>query len=171
MSLPEAGRNELPPFRPPHHSKSTGLPHRTPPSARGSGSQPDRRNERHLRNVPADCCRSGTRVFNGEISLNVFHPGPSISQFIDEDSAYLNWLEESAGGFVVNSERIPKPGYLKLHRTTCGFISSPRFAKWTSAHYIKTCSPNLDALRRWASELGGGMLDPCNSCKPEELPV
>ena len=102
--------------------------------------------------------------------MTVLHPTPSIIQFIDDDSAYLKWLEENPEGFVVNSERNPKPGYLKLHRADCSFVSSPRIANWTTTDYIKTCSRDLDALKQWAVGTTGGMLDPCGSCKPDGLP-
>lgn len=88
-------------------------------------------------------------------------------QFIDDDPGYLRWLGEHPAGLVVNSERVPSPAYLKLHRASCKFINSPNRSNWTTTGYIKTCSDDLEPLKEWAEQEVGGELDPCGACKPD----
>lgn len=79
---------------------------------------------------------------------------PSISVFDDDDSSYLRWIAAHPGGFVLNTNRTPKSGYLVLHRPSCTTIS--RYAKehlaggFTERQYIKVCSSSETALLSWA---------------------
>lgn len=91
----------------------------------------------------------------------------AYEQFVNDDDGYLRWLGENPLGFVVNSEKTPKAGYLVLHRASCGHIGSPSRSNWTSAGYIKTCSPDRKVLDEWAAREVGGTLAPCGACKPD----
>jgi hypothetical protein len=86
--------------------------------------------------------------------------------FIDDDAAYLAWLEANPNGFVVNSARTPKAGYLKLHRASCATLHTEGTSNWTTTSYIKTCADNPQALETWARTIADGVLDPCPACKP-----
>lgn len=91
----------------------------------------------------------------------------SYVQFRNDDAGYLRWLEANPNGFVVNSSTNPRPNYLILHRASCKHISSANWSNWTTGDFIKTCSPNIDPLSRWARQDVGGELQPCGMCKPE----
>jgi hypothetical protein len=84
-----------------------------------------------------------------------------ISIFSNEDAGYERWLHEHATGYVVNAARNPKPGYLKVHRASCQFISGLSFRRsgWTTGVYLKICADDRDALARWAQHEVGGTLD------------
>ncbi len=95
--------------------------------------------------------------------------------FIDEDDAYLHWVDQNPAGFVVNSQRRPVSAYLLLHRATCSHISSATRTNWTTDQYIKICSADVDQLHAWAQCEVGGDLKPCSFCckelKPSQPPV
>jgi hypothetical protein len=85
--------------------------------------------------------------------------------FRGDDAAYLRWLADHPGGYVINAERNPKPSYLKLHRATCTWMSGRgKPGAYTERDYIKVCSTSKPALRRWASDTVGGSLDAGCSC-------
>jgi hypothetical protein len=94
--------------------------------------------------------------------------------FIEDDEAYLHWIDQNRAGFVVNAQRQPTPAYLILHRATCAQISTATRTNWTSGQYIKICSANLDQLHIWAQHQVGGEIKPCGICcrelKPSESP-
>jgi hypothetical protein len=87
--------------------------------------------------------------------------------FIDDDAGFIRWRDTHPDGFIVNHEREPKSSYLKLHRATCSTLQGVlpgRGDNWTTA-YAKTCSDDLNELRRWAHTLGGEV-DACRTCGP-----
>lgn len=92
--------------------------------------------------------------------------GPDLSLFRDDDDGYQRWLDENPDGYVVNATRSAKPGYSKLHRASCAFISGPPRSPgaWTERQYIKVCAAERQPLESWASATTGGVLDagcPC----------
>lgn len=89
----------------------------------------------------------------------------SVEQFIDDDAGYLRWLQANPHGFIVNSDRSPRAGYLKLHKASCSFLTPANASSWTK-DYIKTCSHEIEPLSRWSREVVGGDLQPCGACKP-----
>jgi hypothetical protein len=84
--------------------------------------------------------------------------------FIEEDEAYLHWIDQNRAGFVINAQRRPAPTYLILHRAICSRISSAARTNWTTRQYIKICSAHLDQLQAWARREIGGDLKPCSFC-------
>ncbi len=92
--------------------------------------------------------------------------GSVVRFFINDDDAYLRWLEANPHGFVVNSGKIPKANYLKLHRASCAHLHSEGTSNWTTGDYIKTCSDSALSLESWARTIADGVLDPCPVCKP-----
>ena len=73
-------------------------------------------------------------------------------RFENDDRAYVEWLRDSPSGYVLNIRATPDPGYVVLHRATCGSISSDRRAAdaHTGAGYRKICSNDIDELARAA---------------------
>ncbi len=92
-----------------------------------------------------------------------------MQKFIDDDSGYLDWIERNPDGYVVNTFRNPKPGYLVLHRASCRTISkkSSSNTTWTEGGYMKVCASSYDELNRWAQDDVGGKLSDCSFCKPQ----
>jgi hypothetical protein len=90
-----------------------------------------------------------------------------ITIFLDDDPGYERWLHEHATGYIVNAARNPKPGYLKVHRASCPFISSPSFQQggWTTGAFLKACAVDQDALARWALREVDGRLDAGCRCR------
>jgi hypothetical protein len=84
--------------------------------------------------------------------------------FIEEDEAYLHWIDDNQSGFVVNTYRRPSPAYLVLHRAICPRISTAARTNWTTKQYIKVCSADLSQLRDWAQRELTGDLKPCSFC-------
>lgn len=95
-----------------------------------------------------------------------------VVTFLDDDAGYLAWLATHPGGFVLNSEREPRAGYLVLHRATCGSLR-PRPGRaarggWTAA-FRKTCAEDQGALIAWAGEVAGAP-SACGMCRPPTSP-
>jgi hypothetical protein len=99
----------------------------------------------------------------------------TITVFIDEDSAYLNWVAAHPEGFVVNCRRKFDPTYLVLHRATCPTIQTHRAIDenpggFTERGYVKLCADSIDYLRQYLMGLTGSP-DPfskqCSHCEPE----
>ena len=68
----------------------------------------------------------------------------SIEEFRDRDADYLRWVAAHRDGYVINIGRSGR-GYARLHRATCGTITSrPPF----TGPYIKICST---ALTTWCA--------------------
>lgn len=83
--------------------------------------------------------------------------------FIEEDEAYLHWVDDNRAGFVINTRRRPSPEYVVLHRATCPQISTASRSNWTTNEYIKICSTEMGQLHAWARQLGGTP-SPCGFC-------
>lgn len=87
-----------------------------------------------------------------------------LTTYIDDENGYSNWVKNHPEGFVVNSFRPPSPKYLRLHRSSCGYINSPLRTNYTR-DYSKTCSESEQDLHDWAADTVGGDLNPCRCCK------
>jgi hypothetical protein len=88
-----------------------------------------------------------------------------VTPFKDEEAAYLDWIDRHPFGYVVNTERTPRPSYLKLHSAKCPHISNPREpGAYTERQYIKFCSTSRPALEQWAEEEIGGHLGTHCTC-------
>lgn len=79
-----------------------------------------------------------------------------VQRFIDDDDGYVHWLAAPPDGFVLNTQRTPRPVYLMLHRATCPKISHLQHgaSRWTH-DYIKFSGnrAEIEALAR--HQLGG----------------
>ena len=90
-----------------------------------------------------------------------------VTRFQDDDDGYRRWLGEHPRGFVVNCERRPRAGNVKLHRATCSFISRtpPNGRIWTGP-YIKVCAIEVHTLADWGNQTVGTSPAPCPVCRP-----
>jgi hypothetical protein len=88
-----------------------------------------------------------------------------VREFHDNDGGYLAWLAAHPDGFVLNTNRTPRPSYLMLHRATCGTISGTpaRGAGWTTGDYAKVCGTRTE-LENFARLRVGGDPTPCGDC-------
>jgi hypothetical protein len=87
-----------------------------------------------------------------------------MEHFTDDDPGYLRWLADNPDGFVLNTERTPRPTYLMLHRATCHTITrpQPRATNWTR-DYVKFCGTRAE-LETHARHTIGGEPHPCRLC-------
>ena len=88
---------------------------------------------------------------------------PAITCFRDDETGFVNWRDGHPDGYIVNSERNPRPSYLVLHRATCGHLTSPNPLRWTK-DYIKFCSLGRTDLEEWAKVDVGGEVTLCPTC-------
>jgi hypothetical protein len=86
----------------------------------------------------------------------------SIEEFRDRDSDYLGWVAAHPDGYVINIGR-SRRGYARLHRATCGTITS---RPPLTDPYIKVCSGTLMELDRWALSRTGAVAERCGTCQP-----
>ncbi len=91
---------------------------------------------------------------------------PLVQRFVDDDTLYRTWIDHNPSGFVLNTERVAKAGYLVLHRADCLHITGYLRANPTSTDYGKTCGTTVADLRRWASRETGGEPRACRACDP-----
>jgi serine/threonine protein kinase len=93
-------------------------------------------------------------------------------EFIGNDKAYLRWLDENQGGYVVNTSRSISPKYMVLHKATCGMIKSTNGIPpggFTERNYIKICSKTVEGLQSWVKQHGrpdGSFSSSCGACRP-----
>jgi len=89
-----------------------------------------------------------------------------VQRFVDDDSSYRAWVEHNPTGFVLNTHRVAKSGYLVLHIAECSHITRFVGANPTSADYGKTCGPVIAELNQWAVQETGGEPRNCRVCDP-----
>lgn len=83
--------------------------------------------------------------------------------FRDDDLGYCQWLDRNPHGYVLNLERSPRAGYLKLHRSGCSHINGPRQrGQPLTRDYIKLCSETERGIAEWCQETFG--VAPETSC-------
>ena len=81
----------------------------------------------------------------------------------DRDTEFFSWLDEHPGGYFINTERNPKPGYLVMHCPSCPHFDRSSSAHWTR-DYIKFCSDSRSDLDEWAANAVGGEATLCRRC-------
>jgi hypothetical protein len=86
------------------------------------------------------------------------------------DAEYHAWMAEHPHGFVLNTDRPPRPSYMVLHRAGCSHISvHSNPGAFTEHMYQKVCADTVDDLRRWTSQHGrpdADFSDHCRRCSP-----
>jgi hypothetical protein len=92
--------------------------------------------------------------------------GHDVALFRDDESGYLTWLAAHPHGFVLNTNRSPRPDYLVLHRASCRTISGrpPRGGPWTG-QYIKLCADDSREIVAWAEATIGATPRECGACR------
>lgn len=96
-------------------------------------------------------------------------------EFINDDIAYLDWVNQNSDGFVVNATKEKRKGYRVLHVAGCQYVTKlkgkSKEGGFTERSYIKICSDNVRALRKWAVNEGdesASFSQECARCKPWE---
>jgi hypothetical protein len=110
-------------------------------------------------------CHHEWTAVTGPLRPMTVDEGRVVAKFQDDDSGYRNWSRAYPSGYVLNCERHPSPNYLIVHRADCASISElqPGAARFTG-DYIKVCSTDRQALRRWARDETGGSVSLCGHC-------
>ena len=86
----------------------------------------------------------------------------SVEEFRERDADYLRWVAAHPDGYVINIGK-SRRGYARLHRATCGTITS---RPPLTGPYIKICSTALTELDRWALQRNGTVPERCRTCQP-----
>ena len=85
-----------------------------------------------------------------------------MEKFTDDDEGHMRWISNNPDGFVVNVERLERPAYAILHRSSCAFISRDREnGVYTEHRYMKVCG--------YAKSIGradGSFSKQCGHCQP-----
>ena len=91
-----------------------------------------------------------------------------MRRFVDDESAYLQWLADHPSDYVINTYRNPSAGYLMMHRADCHTIGSvpDEGSNYTGGDYCKVCG-RRDELEKFADQLGGSV-QPCGTCLATE---
>lgn len=93
-----------------------------------------------------------------------------VKVFVSDDDGYLAWLTAHPTGYVLNSEREPRAGYLWLHRATCEWFDPKRYkpGAFTCRQYIKICAEQVEPLKAWIGRLSASDFTRlCGSCHPD----
>lgn len=91
--------------------------------------------------------------------------------FAQDDAGYLDWLRANPSGLVLNVRAHPDPGYVVLHRASCGTISRQQAdpLAYTGNAYRKIVGLHADQLHAAALAQGrsdGSFSKRCGLCRP-----
>jgi hypothetical protein len=92
-------------------------------------------------------------------------------EFKNDEVGYFAWLAANPNGFVLNVRSEADPGYVVLHRSGCGSISSqkPAPGAYTCRSFRKWCAETVIDLRVPAKMEGrkdGSFSKRCGLCRP-----
>jgi hypothetical protein len=94
-----------------------------------------------------------------------------VTEFIDNDVGFFNWMRQNPNGFFINAQRNIKPKDMVLHRSGCQHIrytkGAPRSVNEFTKAYRKICALSIEALRDWAKNHGrpdGSFSNECKNC-------
>lgn len=93
-----------------------------------------------------------------------------VVHFRNDECGYMSWLAGNPDGLVLNIRHPAHQFTPKLHRATCGTITSTKNAPYTSGQYTKLCSHRYDQIsHQFLEETKGIRVDisPCGMCKPD----
>lgn len=97
-----------------------------------------------------------------------------ILQFDNNDTGFLQWMQEHPQGFVVNTERSDGSHLAVLHCARCHHITSMKSLEpgaYTEREYIKICSDDGSTLKSWLiTNRPNAQIRYCRTCEPTELP-
>jgi hypothetical protein len=110
---------------------------------------------------PGAAAQPGRRAGTGP---RMHQQGSGMIQFTDDDQGYLAWIADHPDDFVINTPRVPKHSYVRLHRADCRLLSGvpANGVHWTRL-YTKICGKR-PALESWAQETVGVDPSPCARC-------
>ncbi|GAB2730664.1 HNH endonuclease [Comamonas sediminis] len=94
--------------------------------------------------------------------------------FEDDELGYRDWLDQNSNGFVLNSERPPRPNYMRLHTAECHHIKYPathaNTDPFTSRGYMKVCANDPADLLVWMEAKGATKFSHlCSKCGVADL--
>ncbi len=94
-----------------------------------------------------------------------------LIEFLDDDEGYFSWIASNRDGLVLNVRRVADPGYVILHRASCGNISTDKRepGAYTTRQYRKVCADNEAELQLAAKREGrsdGSFSKRCGLCRP-----
>lgn len=84
--------------------------------------------------------------------------------FENDETGYLQWVNENPDGFVINSPKQPGSFPEMLHRASCAHITTDRHTNYTTTSFKKICSLDRQELVEWAKTSDN--FQECQSCKP-----
>jgi len=87
----------------------------------------------------------------------------SFTIFQDDDDGLFEWAEAHADGYIINTERNPKPSFLVLHHGACRHLKDARGVERTT-NFVKVCSDERNELEGWALDTVGGEVTLCRTC-------
>lgn len=93
-----------------------------------------------------------------------------IFQFDRDDAAYLQWLRDHPGGYVLNTNHSLSPRLTVVHRASCATINDSsttghQSGGFTERGYIKVYADDVELLRDWiAGKRDGGTTRVCKKC-------
>ncbi len=87
--------------------------------------------------------------------------------FVDDDAAYLAWLNAHADGYVANAWAQSPGGSSVLHRATCRRISGrPSAGRVWTHFYGKACADDRVEVIAWVRDRTGREPATCRTCLP-----
>lgn len=94
-----------------------------------------------------------------------------MRQFKNDDHGYLAWLVANPMGYVLNVRHDPDPGYVVLHRASCGTIGSPKqktgaFTERSFRKWVANSKVALKAAARNEGRSDGSFSNRCGLCNP-----
>jgi hypothetical protein len=92
--------------------------------------------------------------------------------YLNDERAYLYWVDHHRDGFVLDGRRKPGAGHLTLHRATCLDVKkrNGRRSHYTTGQRLKACSLDASELSAWSNEQAGSGPADCPLCRPQEEP-
>jgi hypothetical protein len=87
----------------------------------------------------------------------------SFTLFQDNDDGLFDWVEAHPDGYIINTERNPKPSFLVLHHGECRHLKDAPGVERTR-NFVKVCSDDRSELEEWALDTVGGEVTLCRTC-------
>lgn len=85
--------------------------------------------------------------------------------FDNDESGYLQWVNDNPSGFVINTPKRPGDFPDMLHRANCKSISTDQRTNYTTTAFKKICSIDRQELAEWGARHSGDFHH-CKICSP-----
>lgn len=93
----------------------------------------------------------------------------AVTEFIDNDKGFFDWMRKNPSGYFVNTQRNIKSSYMVLHRSGCQHTKgTPRPGNEFTKGYRKFCALSIQELSDWVINNGrpdGSFSKVCKNCK------